>query len=88
MRIIKTKWFHKWADKEGLSDSLLGTAASEIKQGLVDAELGGQVYKKRIGIDGRGKRGGVRTVVAFKIDGIAFFMYGFAKNARDNISDK
>ncbi len=38
--------------------------------------------------DGRGKRGGVRTILAFKVKDKAFFLYGYAKNQRDNIDDK
>jgi hypothetical protein len=37
---------------------------------------------------GRGKSGGVRTLLAFKLNDKAFFMYGFAKNQQSNISDK
>ncbi len=58
-----------------------------MEMGLIDANLGGYVYKKRVGIRGRGKRGGVRTLIAFKIEEKAFFIYGFAKNKRDNIED-
>jgi len=61
MRIFKLKLFHKWADKEGLIDESLIKAIKEMEQGLIDADLGGHVYKKRVGIKGRGKRGGVRT---------------------------
>ncbi len=85
MRIFKLKLFNKWAKKETLTENLLKQAIREMEQGLVDADLGGHVYKKRIGIQGRGKRGGVRTIIAFKIEEKAFFMYGFAKNQRDNI---
>lgn len=53
--------------------------------GLGDA-LGGHVYKKRIGLPGRGKRGGVRTLIAFRQGERAFFMYGYPKNERANIS--
>jgi hypothetical protein len=35
--------------------------------GLIDADLGGGVLKKRVGLAGRGKRGGVRTLVATAI---------------------
>lgn len=49
---------------------------------------GGHVVKKRVGLGGRGKSGGVRTILAFQVKGKAFFLYGFAKNQRDNISDK
>jgi hypothetical protein len=47
--------------------------------------LGGHVYKKRIALPGRGKRGGARTLLAFKQDENAFFLYGFVKNQRANI---
>ncbi|MES9859004.1 MAG: type II toxin-antitoxin system RelE/ParE family toxin [Sedimenticola sp.] len=80
--------FSRWAEKEGLSDVGLQTAVEELVNGLVDADLGGYVYKKRVGLAGRGKRGGVRTLIAFRIKDKAFFLYGFAKNARANISDK
>jgi len=32
--------------------------------------------------------GGARTLIAFKRDDKAFFMYGFAKNQKENINDK
>ena len=88
MRIFKTKWFAKWAAKEELTDEALQTAVAEIEHGLLDANLGGHVYKKRVGAQGRGKRGSVRTLLAFKVEEKACFMYGFAKNQRANISDK
>ena len=37
---------------------------------------------------GRGKRGSARTLVAFKQGDKAFFIYGFAKNERGNVSEK
>lgn len=45
------------------------------------------MVKKRVALRGRGKRGGARTLVAFRQDDKAFFIYGFAKNERVNISD-
>lgn len=50
--------------KTELTDSALCAAVLEMAQGLVDADLGGGVVKKRVGLAGRGKRGGVRTLVA------------------------
>ena len=67
---------------------MLATAVAEMNRGLVDAHLGGQVVKKRVAPPGRGKRGGARTVVAFKQGEKAFFVYGFAKNERANVSAK
>ena len=88
MQIFKTKLFSRWAEKEGLADEALQTAVEELENGLVDADLGGHVYKKRVSLAGRGKRGGARTLIAFRIGEKAFFLYGFVKNARSNISDK
>lgn len=85
MHIYKTRAFAKWASKEGLSDTALSAAVTEMEAGLVDAELGGQVVKKRVPLDGRGKRGGARTLLAYRQGDKAFFVYGFAKNERDNI---
>ncbi|WP_257252751.1 MULTISPECIES: type II toxin-antitoxin system RelE/ParE family toxin [unclassified Endozoicomonas] len=85
MRVFKNKAFSKWAFKEGLSDDALLAAVSEIENGLVDADLGGQVLKKRVAIAGRGKRAGLRTILAYQFKDKAFFVYGFAKNAQANI---
>ncbi len=87
MRVFKTKAFHRWAARERLTDAALRAAAEEMAKGLIDADLGGHVVKKRAALPGRGKSGGVRTLVAFKRGDKAFFMYGFAKNARANIKD-
>lgn len=88
MQAFKTKVFAKWADGEGLADELLASAVAEMEQGLIDAHLGGLVVKKRVALPGRGKRGGARTLVAFRQGDKAFFVYGFAKNERANVSDK
>ena len=71
-----------------MSDAAILSAVDEMAQGLVDADLGGQVFKKRVAIGGRGKSGGVRTLLVYRVGDKAFFVYGFAKNARANISDK
>ena len=88
MQVFKNKAFSKWALKEGLGDEVLLAAIDEINQGLVDADLGGQVFKKRVAVGGRGKSGGFRTLLAYRAADKAFFVYGFAKNARANISNK
>lgn len=85
MRIFKNKAFNKWAAKEGLTDDALRAAVVEIGNGLVEADLGGHVIKKRVALVGRGKSGGARTLLAYRVEDKAFFVYGFAKNARSNI---
>lgn len=42
--------------------------------------------KKRVAITGRGKRGGARTLIATRMQDRWFFVFGFNKNERDNIS--
>lgn len=86
MRVYKNKAFSKWATKEGLNDEALLSAVDEIELGLIEADLGGHVVKKRIALEGGGKSGGVRTILAYKVGNKAFFVYGFAKNDRTNIN--
>jgi hypothetical protein len=71
-----------------VTDAALQAAVEEMGQGLIDANLGGHVSKKRVGIDGRGKRSGLRTLLAFRMGERAFFVFGFAKSERANVSDK
>lgn len=85
MRIFKTLVFAKWAKNEKLTDSQLREAIKEMEQGLIDADLGGNIYKKRIALQGRGKRGGARSIIAYKMSEKAFFIFGFSKNEKDNI---
>ena len=54
--------------------------------GLVDADLGGDVLKKRVALPGRGKRGGARTLVATRRASRWFFVFGFEKNEKANVS--
>ncbi len=59
--IYKTRTFSRWAAKALLSDDLLRRAVAEMVNGLVDADLGGGVLKKRVALPGRGKSGSVRN---------------------------
>lgn len=68
-----------------MSDTALCDAISEMEQGLVDARLGGQIVKKRVALQGRGKRGGARVICATNLGSRWFFLYGFAKYERSNI---
>ena len=86
-RVFKTRYFIRWMRKTALNDEVLCVAVNEMAQGLIDADLGGGVVKKRVGISGRGKRGGARTLVATNKGNRWFFVYGFEKNDRANISD-
>lgn len=84
-RVFKTRHFARWLRKTELSDALLCEAVAEMAAGLIDADLGGGVVKKRVAPPGRGKRGGARTLVATNRGSRWFFVFGFEKNARANI---
>jgi len=58
-----------------------------MRNGLLDADLGGGVFKKRIARPGRGKRGGYRTILAADLRNRWVFLFGFAKSKRDNLDD-
>lgn len=88
MRIFKTPVFAKWAKQEKLTDSQLLQAIKEMEQGLIDADLGGHIYKKRIALPGRGKRSGSRSILAYQVKEKAFFIFGFAKNEKATMSDE
>jgi hypothetical protein len=88
VRVFKAYDFHRWAQGEGLTDAKLWEAALEIENGLVNARLGGFLIKKRVGADGRGKRGGYRTIVAHRQGDRLVFLHGFDKNDKDNISPR
>jgi len=87
IRVFKTRHFNRWMRKTELSDGALCQAVNEMLQGLIDADLGGGVVKKRIGISGRGKSGGVRTLIATNKGSKWFFVFGFEKNDRANITE-
>jgi hypothetical protein len=85
MTIYKTRWFDRWARKQGLADQSLCNAVEEMISGLYDADLGGGLFKKRIARAGEGKRGGFRTLIATNYEDRWFFVFGFPKNERGNI---
>ena len=86
MQILMTKTFVRWMRKSCLTEEMLLDAVQEFGRGLVDADLGANVFKKRVRLPGRGKRGSARTIVATCFEGRFFFLYGFEKNERENIS--
>jgi len=88
MRIFKTKEFGKLALKESLTDQQLMLAVDEMESGLIDADLGSHLYKKRIAQGNKVKSGSFRTLLAFKTGTKTFFLYCYAKNERDNITSK
>src|SRR5471030_966200 len=87
MRIFKTRSLARFRKREAVSDESLIAAVETAKRGLIDADIGGGLIKQRVARPGQGKRGGFRMLIAFRPDR-AIFLFGFAKNERDNIDDK
>jgi len=85
MRIFKTKWLARFARRGRITDQNLGDAITRAERGLVDADLGGGLIKQRVARSGQGRSGGYRMLVAFRAEGRAVFLYGFAKNEREDI---
>jgi len=74
--------------KSGLQDADLCDSVAEMEQGLIDADLGGRILKKRVALPGKGRSGSARTLVATNRGDRWFFLYGFKKNERANVTDK
>lgn len=87
MHIYKNNWFQRFARREKISDETLLDAIKRAEEGNIDADLGGNIIKQRIARQGQGKSGGYRTIIFFKQDDKAFFVYGFAKNDRENLKN-
>ena len=85
LRVFRTRAFTRFARREGLEDGALFEAIQRAGKGLIDADLGGDVIKQRIARKGQGKSRGFRSIVLFRRDELAFFVYGFAKSGRQNL---
>ncbi len=85
MRVFKTRSFARFARQEMIRDDALAKAIRQAEAGLIDAQLGGGLIKLRIARPGAGKSGGYRTLIAYQAKSRAVFLFGFAKNERENI---
>lgn len=86
MRVFKNKAFNRFARHEGITDEDLCGAVRDVERGLVHCDYQGGVINQRIARPNEGKSGGFRTIVLYRLGERAFFVYGFAKSAQDNIS--
>ena len=84
---LKTKWFNKWAKKNKLSSDALSKAIQNVEDRLSVANLGANLFKIRVAREGSGKSGGFRTLLVYRKDYRAVFLYGFGKNEQDNINN-
>jgi len=87
VRIFKYKWFHRFAKKEGITDSELKEIVKQLENEQFYADLGGGLYKMELARKGKGKHGGYRAIVIFKSEFRTFFAYAFPKSKKSNIED-
>ncbi|MGA3372868.1 MAG: type II toxin-antitoxin system RelE/ParE family toxin [Terracidiphilus sp.] len=87
MRVFKTRWFARFARQEKIADGGLREAIERAERGLIDADLGGGLIKQRVARPGQGRSGGYRAVIAYRLGRRAVFIYGLAKNDRENFTE-
>jgi hypothetical protein len=86
VQVFRTRWFTRFARKEHIGDESLLKAVREVENGLNDGVLGGGLVKKRLARAGEGKRGGYRTIIVYRLESRAVFVYGFPKNAKASLN--
>lgn len=86
MDVFKRKNFSRWQSKFDIPDTSLCQAVQEIENGLIDADLGNALFKKRIARSGAGKSSGYRALISARIGNRYVFLHGFQKSCLGNIS--
>jgi hypothetical protein len=86
VRLFKLKAFARFQRREGIADKMLSKAIGGVEKGIIDADLGGGLIKQRVARPGQGKRGGFRTIIAYRRGNRAIFLFGFAKSERENLN--
>jgi len=86
MSLYKTRPFSRLARKAGITDAALKDAVEEMRKGIIHADLGGNVYKQRVALPGRGKRGGSRVIVAANMQDRWIFVHCYLKGDKADIS--
>lgn len=83
--VYKNKAFARFARKARITDQELWNAAQRANSGQIDADLGGGVIKQRLSRIGEGRSGGSRSIILFRRNERAVFVYGFEKKDLANI---
>lgn len=88
LSVYKTKTFARFAKQARITDADLWNSALLANRGSIDADLGGGILKQRIARSGEGKSGGSRTILVFRREDRAVYVFGFEKKDRDNIDQR
>jgi hypothetical protein len=87
MQVFKTRWFARFSRQEKIADAGLREAIARAERGLIDADLGGGLIKQRVARQGRGRSGGYRALIAYRLGRRALYIFGLAKNDRENFTE-
>ena len=79
-------WFDRFARKNNIAIAELLAVINRTEKGLIDASLGGHIIKQRIARPQQGRSKGYRSIIVYQQSTKAFFVYGFAKGDKDNIT--
>lgn len=60
-------------------------AVARAGRGQFDADLGGGVIKQRIARKGQGRSGGYRSLIVYRAEDRAIFVFSFAKSEREDL---
>jgi hypothetical protein len=74
VRVLKTKWFARFARQERIDDASLREVIERADRGLIDADLGGSLVKQRVARLGMGRSGGYRVIIAYRVAELAVFL--------------
>ena len=85
-RIFSIPAFDRFARKARIGDERLIDAVDRADRGLIYADLGEEVIKQAVGRPNEAAINGFRTIIGFRAEFRAFFLYGFPKNQADNIT--
>ncbi len=86
-RAFNSKFFILRSRNVGITDAKLCEAVRNAERGIINADYGGGVIKQRVSRANEGKSGGYRSIILFRQGKLSFFVYGFAKNERDNMDE-
>lgn len=81
MRVFKTKWFNKAAQKARIKDSELCEVIAQVTKGRA-IDLGGGVFKKRLNENKH------RSILLTNSGNFWIYEFLFAKKDRDNINEQ
>ncbi len=85
MRYFTNRMFQRDLKEHGLDDDDIKVVLDDIFKGRAIA-LGFKIYKVRGAVNGKGKRGGLRSLFFWKKDKNIIFCLLFTKNDQDNLS--